>query len=91
MDTALEQRWYSLLKLPLSFWEPNLSGQAYGWTVPTVFILRSHVCYAERHVGCQNMWYLPSKGITCEILDCDEDIYLPMFPFPFFPSIFKHC
>lgn len=50
MDTVLEQRWYSLLELALSFWEPNLSGQAAVWTVPTMFILRRCISCAERHV-----------------------------------------
>lgn len=43
---ALEQRWYSLLELPLSFWEPNLNGRTSWWTIPTVPILRSCVSYA---------------------------------------------
>lgn len=35
---------------------------------------------------------LPSQDITCESLDCDEDIYLPYVSSSFFPaSVFKHC
>lgn len=36
----------------------------------------------------KNALVLPSKGINCEILDCDEDIYLPHVSISIFPCLY---
>lgn len=58
----------------------------FGWTFPTMPILRDVFAVLKGKWVTKKKFaiLLPSQDITCESLDCDEDIYLPYVSSSFF-------